>query len=65
MGAWVYCDKCECGQDKPTVRQVLEDDYRCHCCDAPLRTVMSKKDALLEMLDRLEAIEAHLGITPP
>lgn len=62
---YVYCHKCESGNDAPTIRQLLTDEYECHVCNAQLvAPATDTKAQLLHILDRLETVEAALGITP-
>lgn len=63
MGAYLICHKCNAGNDQPTLRELIEGPV-CHGCNYPL-PVSRSKDALLEIADRIERIEAHLGLPPP
>lgn len=59
--AWAYCRKCDQQLGEPTAREVLEEDAHCGNCGQEI-TFKKKVDAILEILTRLEAVEAHLGI---
>ncbi len=58
MSSYMYCDNCDTGLDKPTPREVIEDHWECGLCDH-VQDIMDddKRDALLNMLDRIEALE--------
>lgn len=59
--AWAYCHKCDQQISEPSAREVLENDAHCWNCGHEI-TAKKKTDAILEILTRLEAVEAHLGI---
>ena len=65
--AWLYCD-CGEGLERPTNLEVLSNNYPCPNCDkdhANRIDTYLRVDAVGRVLDRLEAIEKQLGITPP
>lgn len=63
--AYVYCHKCDAGNDAPTIRQLLTDEYECHVCNAQLvAPATDVKAQLLHILERLETVEVQLGIKP-
>lgn len=58
--AYVYCDYCDEGLDKPTIRQILTRDYKCPNCGDDCFELLYKddvNDAMSQLLDRLEALE--------
>jgi hypothetical protein len=61
MGAWAYCrhSGCEQGLDKPTAREVIEGVQRCNSGHDNEPT-MTKDELLIEMYERIEALEAKV-----
>lgn len=57
MGAWAYCDFCDCGLDKPQAFEVIAGKRLCPKCDhcAPIR--QTKDDLIIELAERVEALE--------
>lgn len=63
MGYYAYCRKCGEGVGKPTLREMIHDNQHCcHCGNKRDIDEDEKKWALDGVLDRIEAIEAKLGI---
>lgn len=59
--AYIYCDHCDEGLPVPTIRQVLTNNYRCPHCGLNNYDRLSAEEtaeAMGELLDRLEALEA-------
>lgn len=63
MSFWMYCPYCREMQDKPTLRDIFRGKYECHQCHYERTIEYHEKDMAFDMLmDRIEAIEAKLGI---
>jgi len=63
MSNYKYCDNDRCMEaikDGPTTRQVIEDDYSCPHCGASNDPLKSVKDVFMELVERVEAIEARM-----
>lgn len=63
MSCYAYCRKCGEGISKPTLREIIHDNQECFHCHT--KRDIDKDEiiwALDGVLDRLEAIEAKLGI---
>lgn len=61
MSSYAYCADCDFGLPAPTTREVIEDAWRCHHCGTRQYLEPEKQqEALLEILDRLEAVEKKL-----
>ena len=59
----MYCPKCKEMQDKPSVREIFKGSYECVHCGYDRGIEDHEKDMAFDMLmDRIEAIEAKLGI---
>lgn len=55
--AWTYCSACDSGVDQPTPQQVVEGNYTCPHCGEHLDPNMSLGDVVLNLLERIEALE--------
>lgn len=56
--AWAYCKTCNHPLSEPNVAQVLnKEDYCCSSCGAINYTHKSLADVVLELHERLEALE--------
>lgn len=62
MGAWAYCRHPGCGAplDKPTAREVVEDEQRCAHEHANQAT-MTKGEFLIDLEARIVALEARIA----
>lgn len=63
--AFVYCEECGTGMERPSQREVLTDQYICPNCGSD-QSYRIDKDTKSEYVDRLltriEIIEDKLGI---
>ncbi len=58
MSTYGYCPACGEGIPSPTAREIIEDVWRCGHCGAQQEVNGDHhRDALIEMLDRIEALE--------
>ena len=57
--AYTYCGKCDRGLDEPTPSQVLYDDYECPCCGYSNSCPKSVNELILELIERIETLEAR------
>lgn len=57
--AYVYCPKCEAGQDNPDFESCIRQRIVCHMCseEIPLRHD-ERDEALIELEQRISALEA-------
>lgn len=63
--AFIYCDECEAGMDRPYQREVLTNQYICPNCGSNQSHRIDENhraDCLNRLVDRLETIENLLGI---
>lgn len=64
-GNWTYCRRCESGIGEPTVEQALGiEPYCCPVCETTTEPLKSGKDVIIELLQRIQRIEEHLGLGP-
>lgn len=64
MGYYIYCRECDAGNPKPTLRELIEGP-QCVQCGEKIHHPNVGREVLLEMLERIERIETHLGLPPP
>lgn len=60
MSYWRNCENSECHKELkgPSTREIIEDEYRCPECDtAQSIDAWERNQALLGLLDRIEALE--------
>lgn len=63
MGCYAYCQKCGECVDRPTLREIIHDNKKCFHCHTKFNIDEVEIRWVLDgVLDRLEAIEAKLGI---
>lgn len=62
MGYWAYCRHPGCFEPvpEPTIREVIADEQYCADGHKNLAT-MSRDDVLLELVERIEALEAEVA----
>ena len=58
MSYWKHCDTCDAEMPEPTPRQVLGAEYLCHACRNDNDTGKRLEDVVLELLERIEALES-------
>ena len=65
MGAWRYCPSCGSGMDAPTFREVIIGEQACGgTCDYVREVEPHEKDVGVDsFIERIEKIEAHLGLS--
>lgn len=57
--AWAYCSKCEASMSEPTVEEALKNEYHCKSCGHNNFPNKSMADIVIELNERLEALEAN------
>lgn len=62
--AWTYCRKCDTEMEEPTLREVLTYDYLCPNCGSLVDPQKSVNECIIELLERVEALENENGIHP-
>lgn len=60
MSAWAYCGKCGQGFDKPTPREIVEDERVCPNCGHGQNPRVTKAEYLIDLGERLEELEAEV-----
>lgn len=61
---YTYCPKCERGAPESTMVEVLKREYCCKNCGYQLNTGKSAAEVIIELAERVERIEKHLGLPP-
>lgn len=55
--AYSYCRKCDAEMGEPSLSEVLNCDHTCTQCGHSNHPLKSDAEAILEMAERLEALE--------
>lgn len=64
MGSYAYCRKCDAGLDNPTFKESVLMKIECHNCGCEYDLGHDEStQALINLEERITAIEQHLGIT--
>ncbi len=61
--AWRYCGKCHSAMDAPDIREAIKGVQECGCGWTHHVEDFEKTQALDDLMERLERIEAHLGLS--
>lgn len=63
MGYHAYCLKCDNCRPKPTINEVIEGVQDCNYCGNIHKIEdWERQRAIIDIVERIEAIEAKLGI---
>lgn len=63
--AFIYCDECEAGMDRPSQREVITNQYICPNCGSNQSHRIdedTKSEYIDRLLTRIEIIEDKLSI---
>ena len=58
--AWRYCPKCGAGVEAPNLREQLEDLINCPQCEQGMDSLVTRDEALSNILDYAEALEERI-----
>lgn len=58
MSSYAYCPACSEGLPAPTVREIITNEWNCRHCGVHQEVNEDhQQDVLIELLDRIEALE--------
>jgi len=59
--AYAYCENCGEALDKPTPKEILEDDWVCGCGSKSILRYDNVATVILDLTERLEELEARIS----